>query len=136
MRLNDWTAIIVFVGAVAYLLWSSKRYPGRETTPYLVAEGAPVEDAEEIEDVEDAEAEEIEAEDVEQAEAEDVESLEPVEAAEQAEPVEEASEDASGEADLVGAQTVEAEKLLKDSIPAQDGDPETVSAQTAKANES
>ena len=28
MRLNDWTAIIVFLGAVAYFVWSRKRLPG------------------------------------------------------------------------------------------------------------
>jgi prolipoprotein diacylglyceryl transferase len=34
MRLNDWTAILVFLGAVAYLYLSARRYPGRETSPY------------------------------------------------------------------------------------------------------
>jgi len=40
MRLNDWTAIIVFAGAVAYFLWASKRFPGREASPYLAADDA------------------------------------------------------------------------------------------------
>ncbi|MEY9926115.1 prolipoprotein diacylglyceryl transferase [Catenulispora sp. GP43] len=43
MRLNDWTAIIVFLGAVAYFVWSRRALPGRETTPYrtvAVAEDA------------------------------------------------------------------------------------------------
>jgi prolipoprotein diacylglyceryltransferase len=35
MRLNDWTAILVFLGAVAYFSLSAKRHPGRETSPYL-----------------------------------------------------------------------------------------------------
>jgi prolipoprotein diacylglyceryl transferase len=35
MRLNDWTAIIVFIGAVAYFVRSARKYPGRETSPYL-----------------------------------------------------------------------------------------------------
>ncbi|MFL6113834.1 MAG: prolipoprotein diacylglyceryl transferase [Catenulispora sp.] len=39
MRLNDWTAIIVFLGAVAYFLWSRKALPGREESPYLAADG-------------------------------------------------------------------------------------------------
>ncbi|NUR30384.1 MAG: prolipoprotein diacylglyceryl transferase [Catenulispora sp.] len=47
MRLNDWTAIVVFVAAVAYFVWSSKKYPGREASPYLNADGgAPVAEAE------------------------------------------------------------------------------------------
>jgi prolipoprotein diacylglyceryl transferase len=35
LRLNDWTAIVVFVGAVVYFVRTSKSHPGRETTPYL-----------------------------------------------------------------------------------------------------
>ncbi|GAA2004610.1 prolipoprotein diacylglyceryl transferase [Catenulispora subtropica] len=56
MRLNDWTAILVFLGAVAYFLWSKKKYPGREASPYLAADGgAPAgEDAEEAADAGDA----------------------------------------------------------------------------------
>jgi prolipoprotein diacylglyceryl transferase len=30
LRLNVWTSIVLFVGAVAYLWWSSRRHPGRE----------------------------------------------------------------------------------------------------------
>ncbi|MFJ1702376.1 prolipoprotein diacylglyceryl transferase [Kitasatospora sp. NPDC088346] len=30
LRLNDWTSILVFAGAVAYLLIGARRYPGRE----------------------------------------------------------------------------------------------------------
>ena len=30
MRLNDWTAIVVFVGAVVYLVLSARMRPGRE----------------------------------------------------------------------------------------------------------
>jgi prolipoprotein diacylglyceryl transferase len=30
MRLNDWTAIVVFIGAVVYFVISAKRHPGRE----------------------------------------------------------------------------------------------------------
>jgi prolipoprotein diacylglyceryl transferase len=40
MRLNDWTAIIVFAGAVGYFVWSRKKYPGRETSPYVSPENA------------------------------------------------------------------------------------------------
>ena len=32
LRLNVWTSIILFVAAVAYFLWSSRRRPGREET--------------------------------------------------------------------------------------------------------
>ena len=31
LRLNDWTSIVLFVGAVTYLVVSSRRRPGRET---------------------------------------------------------------------------------------------------------
>ncbi|MFF4155491.1 prolipoprotein diacylglyceryl transferase [Streptomyces sp. NPDC001678] len=40
LRLNGWTAILVFLGAVAYFVISSKRVPGRE----LVVEPAAAED--------------------------------------------------------------------------------------------
>ena len=40
MRLNDWTAIIVFLGAVTYFVRSSRKYPGRESSPYLVPQPA------------------------------------------------------------------------------------------------
>ena len=35
MRLNDWTAILVFLGAVTYFVLSARRHPGREASPYL-----------------------------------------------------------------------------------------------------
>ena len=40
LRLNDWTALVVFVGAVAYILVSARLRPGRETEvePRLDAE--------------------------------------------------------------------------------------------------
>jgi prolipoprotein diacylglyceryl transferase len=31
LRLNDWTALVVFLGAVTYLVVSARRHPGRET---------------------------------------------------------------------------------------------------------
>ena len=40
LRLNDWTAIVVFIGAVVYFVRSAKNYPGRETTPYLAEQAA------------------------------------------------------------------------------------------------
>ena len=40
MRLNDWTAIIVFLGAVAYFVWAHKNLPGREASPYKQASDA------------------------------------------------------------------------------------------------
>jgi prolipoprotein diacylglyceryl transferase len=51
LRLNDWTAIIVGLGALAYLIISARRHPGRETpeelywphfTPYQPAEAREV----------------------------------------------------------------------------------------------
>ncbi len=30
LRVNVWTSIVVFVGAVAFFVWSAKRHPGRE----------------------------------------------------------------------------------------------------------
>ncbi len=41
LRLNDWTSIVVFLGAVAYMVISAKRRPGREQ----VVEPAAVEEA-------------------------------------------------------------------------------------------
>lgn len=35
LRLNDWTAIVVGLGALAYLIISSRRHPGRETPEEL-----------------------------------------------------------------------------------------------------
>ena len=32
LRLNVWTSIVMFVAAVAYFWWSSRRHPGREVT--------------------------------------------------------------------------------------------------------
>ena len=32
LRLNVWTSIVVFVAAVGFFVWSSKRHPGREVT--------------------------------------------------------------------------------------------------------
>ena len=31
LRLNDWTSLVVFTGAVAYFVISARRHPGRET---------------------------------------------------------------------------------------------------------
>ena len=31
LRLNDWTSLVVFTGAVAYFVISTRRHPGRET---------------------------------------------------------------------------------------------------------
>ena len=34
LRLNVWTSIVVFLAAVAFLVWSSRRHPGRETSVF------------------------------------------------------------------------------------------------------
>jgi prolipoprotein diacylglyceryl transferase len=57
MRLNDWTAIIVFLGAVAYFVRSSRRYPGRETSPYLTPQPADGPSAESADDEDSASGE-------------------------------------------------------------------------------
>lgn len=46
MRLNDWTAILVFAAAVAYLVVSQRLHPGREQTVEPVAAVAAAETAE------------------------------------------------------------------------------------------
>jgi prolipoprotein diacylglyceryl transferase len=65
LRLNDWTSIVVFIGAVLYLVLSAKRRPGREEVVEPLAapvDGdsgeaeAAVEPAEGTENAEDAEA--------------------------------------------------------------------------------
>ncbi|MEY9908798.1 prolipoprotein diacylglyceryl transferase [Catenulispora sp. MAP12-49] len=121
MRLNDWTAIIVFIGAVVYFVWSRKKYPGRESTPYMPSDGGvPA------------------AEGAEPAELSDVSEV-----SELSDETSDAGEDALTEDALVGEQAGEPEKLVKDSepaadvvVPAQDGGPETVSTPTGKASES
>ena len=45
LRLNDWTSIVVFVGAVTYFVLSAKRRPGRE----VVERGVPAESSNEEE---------------------------------------------------------------------------------------
>jgi hypothetical protein len=45
LRLNDWTSIVVFVGAVTYFVLSAKRRPGRE----VVDRGVPAESSNEEE---------------------------------------------------------------------------------------
>jgi prolipoprotein diacylglyceryl transferase len=111
MRLNDWTAIIVFAGAVVYFVWSRKQLPGREQTPYLrraAAESA-------AESADDA-GEEALTEDALVGE----QAGEPEKLLTDPEPA--AAEDAGGVEDVV--------------LPAQDGapEPETVSAPTGKAD--
>ena len=36
LRLNDWTAMIVFIGAVVFFVKSAKKHPGREPNPYYL----------------------------------------------------------------------------------------------------
>jgi prolipoprotein diacylglyceryltransferase len=81
LRLNDWTAMLVFLAAVAYIVVSSKKRPGREAVvePEAVAEAAgETPDAAEAEDKPEQKAE-AEAEES-KAEPEAVEQAEPVEA--------------------------------------------------------
>jgi prolipoprotein diacylglyceryltransferase len=42
LRLNDWTCVIVFTGAVAYFVISARRHPGRES---LTGAAAPADGA-------------------------------------------------------------------------------------------
>ena len=39
LRLNDWTSLVVFSGAVAYFVISARRHPGRETPTGTAASG-------------------------------------------------------------------------------------------------
>jgi prolipoprotein diacylglyceryl transferase len=52
LRLNDWVSLVVFVGAVAYLVVSARRRPGRETPEELesLRRDTAAEDPEEAED--------------------------------------------------------------------------------------
>jgi len=34
LRFNVWTSIVLFIASAAYFLWSLRRHPGRESTPY------------------------------------------------------------------------------------------------------
>jgi prolipoprotein diacylglyceryl transferase len=34
LRLNVWTSVVLFLGATAYIWWSSRRHPGREESVY------------------------------------------------------------------------------------------------------
>jgi prolipoprotein diacylglyceryl transferase len=43
LRLNDWTALVVFFGAVTYFVVSGWRRPGREPTPYRPQAARPTE---------------------------------------------------------------------------------------------
>jgi prolipoprotein diacylglyceryl transferase len=40
LRLNDWTSLLVFTGAVAYFVISTRRHPGRETLTSQAAPGS------------------------------------------------------------------------------------------------
>jgi prolipoprotein diacylglyceryl transferase len=46
LRLNDWTALVVFIGAVVYFVISAKRHPGREASPYPIPETVSPDDSE------------------------------------------------------------------------------------------
>ncbi len=37
LRINEWTSVLVFLGAVAYFVISARRHPGRETPEELEA---------------------------------------------------------------------------------------------------
>ncbi|WP_405732199.1 prolipoprotein diacylglyceryl transferase [Streptomyces sp. NBC_01537] len=74
MRLNDWTSIIVFLGAVAYFVISAKRRPGREEVVEPLAAEAAVGDGAEPEEAEpkaDADADAADAEPEAEPEAEE-----------------------------------------------------------------
>jgi prolipoprotein diacylglyceryl transferase len=77
LRLNVWTSIILFVAAVAWFIWSSKKHPGREESVFRIPEvelevGAEgVKDSTEPDTSEDSEAEDSEAEESEVEDADD-----------------------------------------------------------------
>jgi prolipoprotein diacylglyceryl transferase len=71
MRLNDWTSIIVFVGAVVYFVISAKRRPGREeVVEPLAAAAGPDAESDEPEKAEPAVEADAEPEAVPEAEVE------------------------------------------------------------------
>ncbi len=39
LRLNVWTSIVLFAGALAYFVWAGRRYPGREEDLYVEGRG-------------------------------------------------------------------------------------------------
>ena len=120
MRLNDWTAIIVFIGAVVYFVWSRKKYPGRETTPYR---GAAAEASETPEDAgEDA---------LTEAALVGEQAGEPGKLEADSEPA--AADEASDAGEDASEAAEESEVVV---VPAQDGGPDVVSTPTGKASES
>ncbi|MEY9861950.1 prolipoprotein diacylglyceryl transferase [Catenulispora sp. GAS73] len=120
MRLNDWTAIIVFAGAVGYFVWSRKKCPGRETTPY------PAVAAETSETPEDAGEDALTEAALVGEQAGEPGKLEADSEPAAADEASEAGEDASVAAE-------ESEVVV---VPAQDGGPDVVSTPTGKASES
>jgi prolipoprotein diacylglyceryltransferase len=60
LRLNDWTAGIVFLLAVAYIVVSSKKRPGREA---VVEPGAPGEETEDAAEAKDADVKDTDVKD-------------------------------------------------------------------------
>jgi hypothetical protein len=105
MRLNDWTAIIVFLGAVAYFVWSRNRFPGREASPYL-ADGGAAPLAEGAENADDAEG------------AERADDTEIAERAESPVDIKDIEDTHPADGETVGEDTAEPEKLEVDSPPA------------------
>jgi phosphatidylglycerol---prolipoprotein diacylglyceryl transferase len=112
MRLNDWTAVIVFLGAVGYFLWSRRGFPVREVSPYQ-------EQAGEIPAARDPEAATGDA-----GEADLTEAALVGEADAGAEKLPEDSEPAPDDGDAAAV------------VPAQDGGSEAVPTPTGKASES
>ncbi|WP_194926485.1 prolipoprotein diacylglyceryl transferase [Catenulispora pinisilvae] len=114
MRLNDWTSIIVFIGAVVGFFWLAKNRPGREDSPYLAAET--------VESAETAEAAETPENPGEEALTEDAlvgaQAGEPEKLVKDSEPT---------------AEETSEESVV---IPAQDDAPDAVPTPTGKASES
>ena len=44
LRFNVWTSIVLFIASAAYFLWSLRRHPGRESSPYVDPHPEPVTD--------------------------------------------------------------------------------------------
>ncbi len=60
LRFNVWTSIVLFVAAAAYVVWSLRRHPGRETDVYRPGFGPDADVVAGLEDATEAESENAE----------------------------------------------------------------------------
>ncbi|MFE2873983.1 prolipoprotein diacylglyceryl transferase [Embleya sp. NPDC059259] len=114
MRLNNWTAILVFVGAIVYIWISARTHPGREEPATLQGHYREPDDADEPYDADEADAE---VADTKEADAKDADTKVAEDAKATREP-----EDAESATDPVDADTD------SDAVVAADAAPDVVRA--------